>query len=414
MGKVTFFLLCLFAAFIPFETMANFGDLPSGAKLIGMPLVASAALAFLTGHRIRMLPLPLVMRVVLVFLSVISCTWSSFPEATLTNVSRMIQVLILALLVWEFAVTYKEQMWLLRSLLVGMLVPLAMQMVAFRSGGLIAESAEEARFSGAANDLNYLAYMYGIAIMVAVYLATNSLTLDRKCRWFYWGMAALCAIGNILTGSRSGFICLLAASVVSMVMAGVSRGRIVAILQFLALVVVVYWIAMCFIPASVFSRVASTSTSVWEDPRVQIWGRGLAAFLKTPLFGTGSGTFARATVASGSERGAVAHNAFLSVLVELGVIGFTLFLSYVIMLFRTAWRLPRREKLLWLGVLSVWTLWALLTGSEYDHFTWSLHVLVLAQAAACAQLGPPGKLPLYFRRAVSLIRKPVPPRFGRP
>ncbi len=66
MGKVTLFLLCGFVAFLPFEMMAAFEDLPSGGKLLGMALVSSAIVAILTGHRLRMLSPPMVMRVVLV------------------------------------------------------------------------------------------------------------------------------------------------------------------------------------------------------------------------------------------------------------------------------------------------------------------------------------------------------------
>ena len=179
---------------MPFEMMAYFEDLPSGAKLVGMLVVGSAILAFLTGHRVRMLSLPMVMRVVLVLFSAMSLAWSLAREDTLSNMPRIAQLLIFVLLIWEFAVTYKDQVWILRSLLVGMLVPLSMAFAAFSRSLAHSRPKAESVSRGGGHDLNYLAYMCSVSILIAVYLATNSLPLDRYCRWFYWGMAVLCAL----------------------------------------------------------------------------------------------------------------------------------------------------------------------------------------------------------------------------
>ena len=80
MGKVTLFLLCCFVAFLPFEMMAYFEDLPSGSKLLGMLIVGTGLLAFLTGYPIRLLSWPMVMRVVLVLYGCMSLGWSVAPQ----------------------------------------------------------------------------------------------------------------------------------------------------------------------------------------------------------------------------------------------------------------------------------------------------------------------------------------------
>ena len=69
MNKFALFWLCVFVAYMPFEGMGYFEDLPSGSKLLGGVVVGSAALAFLSGCRIRMLSRPLVVRTVLVVYS---------------------------------------------------------------------------------------------------------------------------------------------------------------------------------------------------------------------------------------------------------------------------------------------------------------------------------------------------------
>ena len=166
----------------------------------------------------------------------------------------------------------------------------------------------------------------------------------------------------------------------------------------------------------VLNRVTTAGETIWEDPRMRIWAEGLTAFWQNPLFGLGAGGYASAYAAATGLHGDVAHNLFISVLVELGIVGLAIYVAYIIMLFRAAWRLPRREKLLWLGVLVVWFLNANTAGSQIDKFSWFLHVMVLVQAAAYAQPRPARKLSPYPSRVVPVVRRHqcLPPRLGRP
>lgn len=411
MGRITLFFLCAFVGFLPFEMMAVFEDLPSGGKQLGLLMVSMAILAFLSGHRIRLLSLPMVLRTVLVLYAAMSLGWSLAPERTMATIPRITQLLIFVLVIWEFAVTAKDQAWILRSMLLGMLVPLLMAFAARRGASSI-EAESGMRFSGGGQDLNYLAYMYSVSILVAVYLATNSSPVDRFCRWFYWGLAVLCALGTFLTGSRGGFVSLVTAGVFAMILAGMARRRILTVLQILAVAVFIYVLVQYVVPVALLNRVTQEQ-SVEADPRAVIWARGWAAFLQSPILGVGAGAYGLATAVSG-ERASVAHNTFLSVLVELGVIGIALYLTYTVMLFRAAWRLPRREKLLWTGVLVVWFLSANSAGSQIDKFSWFVHVMVLVQAAASVEPAGVRKRRPYPNLDVPIVRKLMPPRFGKP
>jgi len=397
---------------MPFEGMGYLENLPSAAKLIGVMIVGAAFLAFLAGHAPRMLSLPMVLRVVLVLYSAASLVWSFDRDVTADYLPRIAQVLVLVLLIWEFAVTYKDQMWILRSLLVGMLVPLTMAFAGFRGTSQF-EAESGARFSGGGLDLNYLAYMCSVSIVISVYLATNaSSPLDRFFRWFYWVMAVLCALETTLTGSRGGFICMLVASVFAMVLAGVSRRRILTILQVLVVTVFVYVLVRYIVPAALLNRVTQEQ-SIMEDPRFGIWMRGFATYPKYPLFGAGAGVYADVTAVSG-EKMRVAHNTFLSVLVELGGIGFLLYVWYTILLFRASWRLPWREKILCTGVMVIWFLNANSAGSQIDHFSWFLHVTVLVLAAAyTTQPRSVKRRPPYPSPNLPVVRVPNPRRSGR-
>jgi O-antigen ligase len=412
-GKITLVLLCAFVAFLPFEMMAYFPSFASGGKMFGMVLAAAAIVAFLMGHRIRMLSWPMMIRVVLSLFSALSLAWTLDAEDTRAVLPRVALLLVFILIVWEFAITYQDHMWILRSLLIGILVPLAMAMAGITESSHSDFDAD--RIGGGGQDLNYLAYMYSVVILFSVYLATNSLPLDRYCRWVYWSVAVVCAIGALATGSRGGMVCLLAAGIFAMLLAGVSGGRImIRMARYLIVPLIVLVLARYIVPQGALSRVTlseGSSAALEDDPRWGIWKRGLIVFMDHPLFGVGAGAYARAT-AIGGERAGPAHNTAISVLVELGVVGVALYVTFIVMLFRAAWRLPRREKLLWTGVLAVALLESMSCGSQIDKLTWFLYTMVLVQAAASEKLRPRKGVPPNGGRSAPAVRGPMQPRPG--
>jgi O-antigen ligase len=413
LSKVTLFLLCLFIAMMPFEAIIWFEEAPSGAKLLGVVVAATAMVAFLAGQPVRMPSRPLVMRILITLMCVMSFAWSINQEDTLVGISRLAQLLIFVLLIWEFAVTYEEQLWIMRAFLIGMFVPMAMALVAFRGASRFEIESGE-RFTGGGHDLNYLAYMCSVSVLFCAYLATGRRPIDRMLRWCYWGFAIWIALQAILTGSRGGLLSLLLAGLVAMLLARVSRRRIVEVFQILGLVALVYVLAKLVVPSELLSRAAlggAGGTSLEDDPRMRIWRAGLIGFWRCPLVGVGFDGFFTVTEQVTGERRAP-HNTFISVLVELGVVGLVLYVAYVVMLFRSAWRLPRREKLLWIGILLISVLNAVTCGSQRDKFTWLLYAMVLVQEAALAPAGKRRGKPLP-RGAAAPVAPPLRPGLRR-
>ena len=299
-------------------------------------------------------------------------------------------------------VTYQDQLWIFRSWLIGMLVPLAMGIMAYRGASQF-EIESGGRFSGGGLDMNYLAYMCSVVVLIGVYMATNPSPLERLLRWGYWAIVMLCAVQVVLTGSRGGLISLVVAGVFAMVLAGASRRRIFAVLQVLVAAVLVIVVVRTFIASELLDRVTFSGgggTSIEDDPRMRIWAAGIRAFQRNPLLGVGDGAYATATAEGGKP--APSHNTFVCLLAEVGIAGTALYLVYLAMLFRSALRLPWREKVFWLGIMMVSMCNAVTCGSLIDRFTWSLYTLLLVQE-------------VMFRGAsASRSRKPLPRGAGRP
>jgi O-antigen ligase len=392
MGKLTLILLCAFVAFLPFEMMVWFEDAPSGSKLLGIVLVASALVAFPAGHPLRLPSLPVVMRIVIVLFAAASCGWSIDRDESISYLQRIAQLLIFFLLIWEFAVTYDDQLWVFRSFLLGMFVPMVMALRSFQ-GATRADIESGERFSGGGQDLNYLAYMFSVSILIAIYLSRNQRPLDRFLRWGYWVFAAWCVVQALLTGSRGGMLSLLATAFFAAFMLGMKFRKIAVktLLKIIMWLVVLIGIgtpvAMWLVPQELLARLTlkgGGGTSLEEDPRVRIWTRGWEEFKKAPVLGHGLAAFYVLSEDSKGHRSAP-HNTYLSLLVEMGIVGLALYLLFLALLFREVWRLPHRERLLWIGILSITLLNCFTCGSQGDKFTWFLYALCAVQGAA---LGP--------------------------
>jgi len=128
-----------------------------------------------------------------------------------------------------------------------------------------------------------------------------------------------------------------------------------------------------------FQRLGTTYTELTEgtlNNRTNNWLEGLESWAEHPLLGVGSNMYR-----SVNSLGKVAHNSFLSVLVEVGLIGFVLFGLILLIAISQAWRQPTWEKSFWLSLLLVWAIGASSLTWEHRKTTWLFLSLVTASAA---------------------------------
>ncbi len=87
------------------------------------------------------------------------------------------------------------------------------------------------------------------------------------------------------------------------------------------------WCLVAFVPETSWTRISTISAQVDSgdlNQRTAIWAAGLRAFAAHPVLGVGEGAYLQISDRQLGE-GFVAHNTFVSVLVELGIVGFLLF-----------------------------------------------------------------------------------------
>jgi O-antigen ligase len=191
----------------------------------------------------------------------------------------------------------------------------------------------------------------GIPMIYYWFLAIRSIAAKVAC---VVGLGFLLA-GIILTGSRGGFVALLL--VMLMIFLKRPSVRIFLISVFVAAIFVV------LAPSSYWERMNTMVTLKDEHQGQSLTKRGMlqragtSIFLQHPLLGVGPGNFGRAYFAETSQVGKtlstmsihveknfpVAHNMFLELFVENGMIGGTLFLTLFFLSVRNFLHYDRRQ-----------------------------------------------------------------------
>jgi O-antigen ligase len=112
------------------------------------------------------------------------------------------------------------------------------------------------------------------------------------------------------------------------------------------------------------------------DKRVKVWRFGWQAFLESPLFGSGVGSF---RWASGTLYNA--HNTYLEVSVEQGVAGLFLILGLIVISFARLKRATGPGRVAGIFLLLTWVVAATVDHTAELRFTWV--VFSLAFLFAC-------------------------------
>jgi len=198
----------------------------------------------------------------------------------------------------------------------------------------------------------------------------------------------------LLTASRGATL----ASVVALAIVPLTLARLTA-RQRIAVVLTVSVLvcaALLFVPSSSWERL-STMPSEFErgtlTGRTVIWTAGWEIFRAHPFLGIGANAFrtivsrvlAEPIRLGEHDPAPPAHNTFLSVLVEQGVIGFTLFCALLGVLALSLRAMPPFPRRLWIVSLGVWVVGVSSLTWEMRKPTWLFFGLIMAQCGSMAQ-----------------------------
>ena len=259
-----------------------------------------------------------------------SAVWAEIPAESLDKALRYLPNAFLFLIVFSAVRTREQALLIVGAFVAGALVS--------ATYGLITpvDPSESDRLSGGAGNANETAaaLVCGAVMAASLAVAARDNILVRTAAV---AIAPLCVFGVFLTLSRGGLVALAAAGVAMVAVGGRWRWATIGLLVVAMACTLVYFNA--FVAPEARARVTTLEGSTG---RTDVWTVGWRMVEAEPLRGIGNGNFPNTSVHYLLEPGAltrtdfivdtpkVAHNMYLEVLAELGVIGMALFLGILL------------------------------------------------------------------------------------
>jgi len=326
--------VAVFAVLAYLDVLNVSGSLLSFAKVVGLLLALAwlAVVAVRGGERRNLVvvhPGFVAAIVLLLAWGLTSTLWAERPASAVGSIGRLALTAFLPLIVFAAVRERRHASLLAAALVVG-------ATIAAVSGIFTPPDAGSSdRLAGTIGDANELAAVLVVGLVL-------SFTLSAMARHApAWRLAALvagllCGFSIFLTLSRGGLVALGAALLTAIVFGGRWRGLAVAVALAIAFTTVGYFATV----ASPAAR-ARVTTAKGGAGRSDLWKVGFRMVQAHPVRGVGAGNFRVSSVHYLLQPGAirrtdfivdrplVAHNTFLQVLAELGVVGLALFVTIV-------------------------------------------------------------------------------------
>lgn len=383
MNRVAYLLLWLFVFATPWELVLKIQGVGTISRLAGMAALTVGIAAVLRRGRSRPLTVFHVATLCFVLWGGITIFWTVDPEATVARFWRNVQIVGQLWLIWELAATPERRMGLFQAYVLGAAVSATSIIVNYMAGNPLVTAggvARSGRFGAGEFSPNAVAFLLVLSLPMAWHLGTtHRLPLVRLVNRAYL-LVAMLAI--TLTASRGALLLsALALLIVPLTISRLGLGMKLAMAVFLVASAAITW---RYIPERSLARLATTRTELMEgtmNERRVIWRAGARLIPQHPLEGIGAGAFTRAVVPFlGYEK--APHNAYLSVLVEQGIVGLSLFLLVFVCAFLHARDAPSRERPLLLILLVTLIIGLMPRAWEAEKHTWLILALLLTPAVA--------------------------------
>lgn len=368
-------MLCLFVFCMPWEKGILVSGIGSIARVAGILAFATGAIAVARRRKLRQPNLILLAGGIFVAWSAFSWLWSIDPGATVARVATLAQLLAMMWLIWELCRGPRRQAQLMSAYVLGAVVGAGVTFFRYS----MSMQTYYRRYAATGFDPNDFGLILAVAIPFALYLAY------RHGGWWQWawyasGLFVIAAL--LLTASRTALICTFVGFLfVPLMWRQLRNGQRLACGVLLGyLIVSLVGIA----PSASRERLSTIPGEITQgsmNSRKTIWKSGARYWLQHPVLGAGAGAYPEAVrpelgVPSLKDARYVAHNTFLSVSVETGILGFALFTLFLGTVALSIWTMHGTERAFWAVMLLVWCTGVLTLTWEHYKVTWMLFALV--------------------------------------
>jgi O-antigen ligase len=373
--RATVFLLQTMIFLIPWEPLITIPSFGSAVRAVGILAFLVGILSLLSLGRLQK-PSPMFFCMILFVAWVMaSLLWTIDAELTLQRCFSYIQLLFFVWLIENNFVNYRDLTRTLEVYVLGSYLACGLTFLFFILAG---GSSMGGRYG--VGDTNWSANLVAISIPISLHLSLTKIPL-RLPRKIYLFFTPIGLFMILLSGSRGGIV--VAVVGLSYLLWGTKALTIFWKFIIVAVSAICIFSTIQFIPEYNLDRILGIQeelTTGTMSLRRQIWNQALIVYPEHPLSGTGFGTFPAAIGMVKGYYDISAHNSFISILVEGGIIGLGLFLLIPFVGLMSVFRIPSPDRNLWFVLLSVWGVMNLPLNLEWQKITWLIFALLACYA----------------------------------
>lgn len=361
-------MLALLAFSIPLENVYVVGSMGTIARVLGA-LAFGAGLVRVAARGVLRKPRAFhVFAILFIVWATASAFWAHDADAARSRIGTFAQLLILVALLWDVSSTSATRRKLESAFVLGTAVT-SVTLISLSLAGVL----QVERYTMVGFNPNYMGAVLAVSIPIAWHLANE--VRSRTVRILLAGHVCTAVWAVVLTGSRGALIAVVVGVMVIPLTMHRLRLGTTAILMMVALGTLAVGIRS--IPSQPVRRLATIRAEIESgslNRRGAIWSDAKTRALDHPIMGVGAGNFS--SDVHGGVRNS-AHNSFIAVYLELGLIGFLLFLLLIWSAARAAWRRPR-QRMFGIAILGTLLIAMVPLDAEYLKWTWFTLGLVVA------------------------------------
>jgi len=375
----------------PVLIIASIGGIILGEYFLGRTFGVALSAGFFTillivfmllSKRLALPKIPTLFFAGFVIWNIIATFFSADLTLSMWEDVRLLSTFFLFIIAFTVVTTYKNASGLIVGFVILGSILITYDLSTYiLTGGLSSPSYLSGLFSWHNQMAGFLLFLIPLVLILFIY---TKKTLYRLLLILPLGIALT---AMLMTYSRGGWIILVVQTLLLILLFGKNTKR--NVLMFFCGGVVLFLFAILFFP-SVLEKLASIpreftdSRTVSGNFRVSVWSTSLEMIQQFPYVGVGPGSYGE-TYSSFQHVPWLfarnAHNHFIQIAVETGVIGVVLFIAFLLSVFKSVKNkfsdIASPERILFVGILIAVTGSLLHSMIDYDFSTVSLFVIFI-------------------------------------
>jgi O-antigen ligase len=363
---------------IPWENVVEVSAIGTLSKVLGMIAAVVWGVSVLVTGQFRK-PTAFHICMGLFFLwNALSVFWTMDLDSSMQRAIKYAQLGVFVFIIWDVMRTDKAVRAGLQAYVFGCYVSVASILMGWQAAG-----TDETRHTTEGFNPDDIGLVLALGIPFAWHLARS---LSRNSaphivlKWINYVYVPAAFLGILLTGTRGALI----ASGPAFLYAFSSMRHFPLKWKLMggALLVGLLMAAFLIVPAHLIERFGTIPESITEGKlggRVEIWRQSIPMYLDRPIIGIGSGAFGTIHPMRRSP-----HSIIVSVIVELGLVGFLLLLGVAMAVALCILNCKPPNWTMWLAVALVLALGASVMNWEWRKQTWLILSLLTSHASLYA------------------------------